>query len=241
MYHVAGKTLNLKINTSDNITLGAWFILSDPFYQSTQSTPAPARVPEDTIREAVHVHPTILFFHGTAASRVSSWRVQHYATFTSRLRTNVLAIDYRGFADSTGVPSEAGLALDAQAAWSWLLDQGSKPEDILIVGHSLGTGVAAELAARLAQDGVKPRGVALLAPFTSFTSLTETYQLGGIPVLQPLQMFAFSRSKYFDVCAIPISSLHATIPDLLKRLLQHEFNTLSRVQVCFSVHNLMLY
>ena len=34
---------------------------------------------------------------------------------------NVLAIDYRGFGNSEGSPTEDGLALDARAAWDYLM------------------------------------------------------------------------------------------------------------------------
>lgn len=103
-------------------------------------------------------------------------------------------VDYRGFAESTGTPSEAGLAIDAYTAWTWLVEQGAKPEEILIVGHSLGTGVSGMLATQLAKEGVKPRGVALLAPFSSLSTLLESYDLWGFPILQPLQSFAWGRS-----------------------------------------------
>lgn len=193
----AGKTLNTKLHTSDNETLGAWFILSDPFYQnlreaSTSPLPPPSI---ETVQAAVRTHPTVLFLHGAAATRAAEWRMQFYSTATARMRTNVLAVDYRGFGDSTGTPSESGLEEDAYTAWKWLLNQGARPEDVLIVGHSLGTGVSSLLATRLARQGVKPRGIALLAPFTSLATLLETYDIQGIPILQPLQSFAFGRSK----------------------------------------------
>lgn len=83
--------------------------------------------------------------------------------FTSRLGANVLAIDYRGFADSTGKPSEVGLVRDARAAFDWLVAQGKRAEDILIVGHSLGTGVSGQLGAELARDGVECKGIVFLS------------------------------------------------------------------------------
>jgi len=79
------------------------------------------------------------------------------------LAANVLAIDYRGFADSTGSPSEEGLTRDARAAWDWLVNNGAEQEDILIVGHSLGTGVAMQLGAELSLDKIQCRGIVLLS------------------------------------------------------------------------------
>lgn len=80
------------------------------------------------------------------------FRVKLYQAFAARLRANVLAPDYRGFADSTGTPSEAGLTLDTRAAWDWLRVHGAPPDSILIVGNSLGTGVAVQFASALEEE-----------------------------------------------------------------------------------------
>ena len=69
------------------------------------------------------------------------------------MNANVLAIDYRGFGDSEGHPSEQGLVSDARAAWEWAINNGAKPNEILLVGLSLGTGVASSLGAELAAEG----------------------------------------------------------------------------------------
>jgi abhydrolase domain-containing protein 12 len=118
---------------------------------------------------------------------VVPYRVQCYKVFSSRLGANVLAIDYRGFGDSEGVPSESGLAKDAQAAWDWLIFNGANPEDILIVGHSLGTAVAAKLAVDLTTQGVTFKGVTLMSPFSSIRTLLEAYHFFGVlPLMKPL-------------------------------------------------------
>ncbi|GLB38272.1 putative serine aminopeptidase, S33 [Lyophyllum shimeji] len=180
------KTLNFNIKTPDNETLGAWFVLSDQYYQSLPDIPSEfdTHIPLTLTR-----HPTILFFHGNAATRAFSARVLHYEAYSSRLGANVLAIDYRGFADSTGQPSEPGLVIDARAAWDWLLAQGAKEEDIILVGHSLGTGVVSQLAAQLSDNGYKPRGVVLLSPFSSIREVLNTYHIfGTVPLMKPLAM-----------------------------------------------------
>ena len=81
-------------------------------------------------------------------------RVQHYQAFATRLQANVLAPDYRGFADSTGKPSEAGLTIDTRAAWDWLRAHGASPDSVLVVGSSLGTGVAVQFAHALEEEAV---------------------------------------------------------------------------------------
>jgi fermentation-respiration switch protein FrsA (DUF1100 family) len=60
----------------------------------------------------------------------------------------LLAIEYRGYASSTGSPSEHGLKLDGEAAYAAAIAWGVAPERIVALGESLGSGVAVALAAR---------------------------------------------------------------------------------------------
>ncbi|KAH9829700.1 Alpha/Beta hydrolase protein [Rhodofomes roseus] len=217
MYGLApGKTLDLKVHTSDNVTLGAWFMLADSYYQTLRtSTPEPLSQPSlETVEDAIKSRPTILYFHGSAGSRCTTWRIQHYIAWTARLGANIFAIDYRGFGNSQGSPYEEGIKLDSYAAWDWLVEHGAKPEEVLVLGHSLGTGVTGKLASRLAREGVKPRGVVLLAPFSSMSTLLETYELWGFPLLQPLQSFALGRKI--------VKRLASELYDTLSVI--HEFN-----------------
>ncbi|WP_224817183.1 alpha/beta hydrolase [Hasllibacter sp. MH4015] len=95
--------------------------------------------------EADAGQPTVLFFHGNGgemAHRSGRFAAYRAAGF------GVLFVSYRGYGGSTGRPSEAGLHADAEAAYGWLRDRGVAPEDIVIAGASLGTGVAVQLAAR---------------------------------------------------------------------------------------------
>ncbi|KAG1879234.1 Alpha/Beta hydrolase protein [Suillus subluteus] len=203
-----GKTANIKIQTADNHTLGAWFILSDTIYHNL-SFPPPPSAAESHISEAVAQRPTVLFFHGNAATRALGMRVRLYSGFTSRLNANVLVIDYRGFGDSPGTPTEDGLSLDARAAWDWLIAQGASPQDVLIVGHSLGTAVASRLSVDLSEDGVKFKGTVLMSPFSSLYTLVDTYNIFGVfPVMLPINM-------------IPRAA------DIYKSFLVHKFDTLS--------------
>lgn len=79
----------------------------------------------------------------------------------------VMAFDYRGFGRSEGKPSEDGLLADARAARDWLANRtGTSREDIVLMGYSLGGGVAVDLAAK---DGA--RGLVL---WSTFSNLPQT-------------------------------------------------------------------
>ncbi|THH26904.1 hypothetical protein EUX98_g7281 [Antrodiella citrinella] len=208
-----GKTLNLHLQTPDNITLGAWFIVSDSYHQAHRLSSAltPEALSLDVVSKAVRKYPTILFLHGTGGTRVNPSRLQFYKHATARLQANIFTIDYRGFGDSTGIPTEQGLETDAYTAWKWILEQGTKEEDVLVVGHSLGTNIATKLGKRLAHEGAKPRGIALLAPFSELGVLLETYKILRIPILQPIMGFPLGRK-------------------LVKALTLERYDTLSDIQ-----------
>lgn len=103
----------------------------------------------------------VLFAHGNGGN------VTHYADFLRELHERqhvaVLGFDYRGYGRSSGKPSESGLLMDARAARRWLSLRTGVPESaIVLMGHSLGGGVMAQLAA---QDGAP--ALVLISTFTS--------------------------------------------------------------------------
>jgi len=110
---------------------------------------------------AADARGTLLFFHGNAGN--ISHRLDSLRMF-NRLGLDVLMVDYRGYGQSSGEPSEAGTYRDARAAWDWLLARGVAPERIVVFGRSLGGAVGARLASR---PGVRPAGVIVESSFTS--------------------------------------------------------------------------
>src|ERR1700677_1577559 len=107
-------------------------------------------------------HPVILYFHGNG---------DFLAGFFGRFRdliadgTGIVAFSYRGYAGSSGRPSERGLLLDAAAAYAFTAARYSA-DRIVVWGFSLGTGVAVALAAG------QPLGKLILeAPYTSIADV----------------------------------------------------------------------
>jgi uncharacterized protein len=89
--------------------------------------------------------PLILYFHGNAGGL--DLRVERFRAM-AKAGMGLLAIEYRGYASSTGSPSEQGLKLDGEAAYAAAIASGVAPERIVALGESLGSGVAIALAAR---------------------------------------------------------------------------------------------
>jgi uncharacterized protein len=115
------KAQTLRLTTEDGESLLAW---SFP--------PAPGR-------------PLILYFHGNAGGL--DLRVERFRAM-AKAGVGLLAIEYRGYASSTGSPSERGLKLDGEAAYAAAIASGVAPERIVPLGESLGSGIAIALAAR---------------------------------------------------------------------------------------------
>lgn len=81
----------------------------------------------------------------------------------------VLALDYRGYGKSEGRPSEDGILQDARAARKWLAAKNKIAEsDVILLGQSLGGGVAVDLASK---DGA--RGLVLAGTFTSIPDVAQ--------------------------------------------------------------------
>jgi fermentation-respiration switch protein FrsA (DUF1100 family) len=93
----------------------------------------------------------------------------NYRRWQQALKRAVLVYDYPGYGKSGGRPSEAGCYAAAEAAWAWLVEeQKVPPREIILLGSSLGSGMATELAVR--HDN---RLLVLVGAFTSFPDVAQ--------------------------------------------------------------------
>jgi hypothetical protein len=170
-----------RLTTQDGQRLVAWYV-----------PPTPGR-------------PTLLYFGGNGDSLSGD---------TVRLRqivaegVGVLDVGYRGYSGSSGQPTEAGLHLDAEAAYAWLAAR-TAPADMVIAGHSLGTGVAVRLAAEH-----PARALVLESPFTSTVAVAER-MLPWAPV-RALMWDRFESDRWIGKVRAPVLIVHGdadqTIP-----------------------------
>ena len=129
----------VKIKTVDNIELLAWHHEKD-----------------------INKYKTILFLHGNAGSLENRvHKINHFKD----MDVNFLIISWRGFSGNKGQPTEMGLYKDAKSAVEWLINKGTKQENIIIYGESLGTGVATEIS-----QNSNFAGIILESPFTSMVA-----------------------------------------------------------------------
>jgi len=149
---------------------------------------------------------TVLFFHGNAGNMSDC--VETLKIFHS-LQLNVLIIDYRGYGLSDGEPSEHGSYLDGEAAWAWLQRQGTKPQQIILAGRSLGGGVATELASRY-----PVRALILESTYTSMPAIAQdVYPF--IPAFW-LVRHKYNNLKKLQAIHCPILIIHSRDDDYIK-------------------------
>ncbi|MEO0567431.1 MAG: alpha/beta hydrolase [Pseudomonadota bacterium] len=114
--------------------------------------------------------PVILYFHGNAGNLAN--RAPRFDLIT-RQGFGLIAMSYRGYGGSDGKPSEKAILSDAAAIYTRIdsILPNAKPENTVIYGESLGTGVASRLLAEHPQ--AQPRAVILEAPYTSVPDVAD--------------------------------------------------------------------
>jgi fermentation-respiration switch protein FrsA (DUF1100 family) len=146
----------------------------------------------------------LLICHGNFGSVGYGQRPEFYA-FMRDIGLNLFAFDYRGFGESTGTPDERGLYADATASYEYLTRTlRVPPEQIVIFGHSLGTGVAIELASRVPAAALIVEG--------AYTSVVERAQ-ERYPFL-PIGLVATQRFPSLDrIASIDMPKLFLHSPE----------------------------
>jgi pimeloyl-ACP methyl ester carboxylesterase len=108
--------------------------------------------------------PLILGFGGNA------WNAQDVAQYLHEVYPDheVVTFHYRGYTPSTGAPSAEALIADAPLVYDFTVDH-LKPRRVIAVGFSIGSGVAAQLAATR-----KLAGLILVTPFDSLKAVAQS-------------------------------------------------------------------
>ncbi len=142
--------------------------------------------------------PVVFVAHGNAGN-VLTWR-PFLAPFTRR-GLGAFLLDPRGYGASEGSPDEEGWHQDAEAAVAWLASQGVPASRLILVGVSIGSGLAVPLAADL-----PVRALILQAAFTSLDAVASDH----IPLV-PWRLIL--RDRYDNLAAAarvrcPVLLLH---------------------------------
>ena len=229
--------IRIKIDDEDREEeIGCWFL--QPLARKLKDDePVENNLRNDAlIKENEKV---ILYLHGNAETRAQYHRRELYKIF-QKMGYHVLAIDYRGYGDSSKItPCQTTMVKDANAAVDWLKKNSHPSASIFIWGHSLGTGVTSKLAYDLTfPEGTFPRlsGIFLEAPFNRMLNEVKTFQLSrilpwlGIDIDETLSRadVSFDSTHWLKDVKTPILIMHAeddnVIPFHLASQLYNDLN-----------------
>ncbi|MEM6320651.1 MAG: alpha/beta fold hydrolase [Bacteroidota bacterium] len=142
----------------------------------------------------------ILYLHG---NRGSNRRCQHQARNMANRGYDILMVDYRGYGKSDGkIHSQGQLYADVQKVYDYL-KKSYRENQIVIVGYSLGSGMASYLAANNS-----PQQLMLLAPYLSFYELKKRY----IPIYIPnlFVKYPLDNEAHLAKVNCPVTIFHGT-------------------------------
>lgn len=149
--------------------------------------------------------PTLLYFHGNGGAL--EFRNVSIRRYLDRGR-GMFMMSYRGYSGSTGSPSEAANVSDAKLAYEALVREGVRPEDIILYGESLGSGVALQVATEK-----KVAGVILDSPFTSIVELAS-----GLYPWLPVKLLLKDRYesiRHIRDVHVPVFIIHGEADDIV--------------------------
>ena len=152
--------------------------------------------------------PVMLYLHGARRNVAgSAFRIRHMR----ELGFSVLAVDYRGFGQSTDeLPSEAMVYEDARAAWDHLARQ-LPGRDRYIFGHSLGGAIAVQLATEVTDS----KGLIVEGTFTSIADVFQTFKWGWLPIT-PLITQRFESVDKIGSVRTPVLVVHGSGDSLIR-------------------------
>ena len=172
----------LTIATADGETLRAWHL------------------PHATPRARV------IYFHGNGGN-LSLWTDVYVGLWHKGM--DVVALDYRGYGESTGSPSERGIYRDVDATLAFVAERlPAVDAPTLYWGRSLGSPVAAYAASQRTPDGI-----VFESGFPSMRSVIETNPI--MWVMSWLSSYSFPTTDWMANVQTPALVLHGDRDDVI--------------------------
>lgn len=147
----------------------------------------------------------VVFFHGNG----DNWDGAALANREiAAAGYGILLCEYRGYSANPGTPGEAGFYADGRAALAWLAAQGFGQDQVVLVGNSIGSGPATQLAAEF-----HPAGLVLISGFTSLPDVVAA-KLPWLPA-RWLVRDRFANQDKLARLSLPVLLLHGTDDQLV--------------------------
>jgi uncharacterized protein len=167
----------------------------------------------------------LLAFHGNA--EIARWLIPWAVEVNSATAALIILPEYRGYDGLTGKPSYIGTRHDALAALQYIRSMFGVPQDdVVYFGHSLGSAIAAELAALHV-----PRSLILQSPFSSANEMSRRYLFAA-----PAFLLTRISRVHFDTVArvkelsCPVSVAHGERDMIVPARMGHAVFDAARVK-----------
>ena len=147
--------------------------------------------------------PVVIMFHGNAGTIAD--RLEN-AQRLRELGVSIYMAEYRGYGESEGKPSEAGLYADSRAVLAEARRR-SAGQAVVIFGRSLGGAVAIDLASHERVEG--------LVAESTFTSLPAMASTTGIPFAARLVAYDFLSIDKIQSVTAPVLVIHGDADELI--------------------------
>ncbi|MEW4528672.1 alpha/beta hydrolase [Maioricimonas sp. JC845] len=239
----AERVRTVRIRTDDDLILNGWLCLA-----ASDSPACPTQQADSDRCRQPRGRALVLYCPGTTGHR--GYRLKAIQQLTS-LGCDVLIVDYRGYGENAGSPSERWMARDARRVWTFATEQlGVPAQRIVIYGESLGGGVATRLAADQCRKGSLPAGLILRSTFTSLVDVAAA-RFPWLPV-RMVMVDRFNSRRRMRAIACPLMIIHGSrdrlIPiahgrELFRAAPQRAFNGLPRrfVELPGAGHDNVMY
>lgn len=139
-------------------------------------------------------NPLIVYYGGNAEEVSGNLLdLQNFPTFS------FLFMNYRGFGESKGKPSQEVLVNDAVFILNHLIEnEAINPSHIILMGRSLGSGIAVQVAHQ-----IKVKALILVTPFDSLTNVVKNhYPFLPVKLLIKHPFDSISLSPFIDTPAL---------------------------------------
>ena len=172
---------DVYFTTADQVKLHGWFVKNDS---------------SELVALICHGNS------GNISHRIDTMRMFY------ELGMSVFIFDYRGFGLSEGHPSEHGTYSDVEAAWQYLMEQGIKPEQVVVKGRSLGGAIASYIAHRHT-----PLGLIVDSSFASIHKLGQNM----FPIFPAniLVRYKYPHEEFISQVQCPVLIFHSLNDELI--------------------------
>lgn len=174
---------NFYLETEPGIKVGIWHYVPEPLKYNQLHASKPINEHFKRYFKTDDTRPIILYAHGNDGDRARVNR-RGLCNRLNQMGYHVFSIDYRGYGDSSGWPSEKGVVNDVVTLYNFIKAV-KNDSRVFLWGHSLGTGISSHAAKVLSEFNSPPAGVVLEAPFLNISQASKEYLLAPLILNNP--------------------------------------------------------